>query len=257
MTILAKHWPEYLIEGATLGLFMVSATVCTLLLEHPGSPVRRALASAFQRRVLMGLLMGATAVALIYSPWGRRSGAHMNPAVTLTFLRLGKIDPADAAFYVGAQFAGGLLAVGLVALLARGALAHPAVRFAATRPGPAGAGAAFLGETAISFALMMTVLVLSNSQRLMHWTGIAAGLLVAGFITLEAPLSGMSTNPARTLATALPSGQFAGIWIYFTAPLAGMMLAAEAFVRTRGAEAVLCARLEHDAAFACLFHCRF
>jgi aquaporin Z len=256
MTILAKHWPEYLIEGTALGLFMVSATVFTLLLEHPGSPVRRALASAFLRRALMGLLMGATAVALIYSPWGRRSGAHMNPSVTLTFLRLGKIAPADAAFYVGAQFAGGLVAVALVALAARGALAHPSVRYAATVPGAAGTGTAFLAEAGISFLLMMTVLVLSNSHRLMHWTGMAAGLLVACFITFEAPLSGMSMNPARTIATALPSGRFAGLWIYFTAPLVGMLLAAETFVRTRGAGAVLCAKLEHDAAFACLFHCR-
>lgn len=256
MTILAKHWPEYLIEGAALGLFMVSATLCTVLLEHPGSPVRRAIASALTRRALMGLLMGATAVAIIYSPWGRRSGAHMNPSVTLTFLRLGKIDPADAAFYVGAQFAGGLLAVGLVALWARGALSHPSVRFAATRPGQAGPGGAFFGETAISFLLMTTVLLVSNSPRLMHWTGLAAGLLVACFITFEAPLSGMSMNPARTMATALPSGMFTGLWIYFTAPLAGMLLAAETFVRTRGAGAVLCAKLEHDAAFACLFHCR-
>lgn len=254
---LRMHWPEYLIEGAALGLFMVSATLCTILLEHPASPARRAIASAFARRALMGLLMGATAVSLIYSPWGRRSGAHMNPSVTLTFLRLGKIAPADAAFYVAAQFAGGLLAVTLVALLARAALAHPAVRYASTHPGPAGAGTAFLAEAGISFLLMLTVLFLSNTPRLMHLTGLVAGFLIAGFITFEAPLSGTSMNPARTVATALPAGQFGGLWIYFTAPLLGMLLAAETWVRTRGAGGVLCAKLQHDAAYACIFRCGY
>jgi aquaporin Z len=254
-TTIRRHWPEYLIEAAALGLFMVSATVCTILLEHPASPLRRAIASGLERRMLMGLLMGATAVAIIYSPWGRRSGAHMNPSVTLTFLRLGKIAPADAAFYVAAQFAGGILAVVLVSLLTREALAHPAVRYASTLPGSAGAAVAFAAEIGISFLLMLTVLVVSNARRVMHLTGIAAGILVACFITFEAPLSGMSMNPARTTASALPAGLLHSLWIYYTAPLLGMLLAAEVYVRARGSRAVLCAKLHHDARVGCLFRC--
>jgi aquaporin Z len=255
MTLFRRHWPEYLIEAVALGLFMVSATLFTILLEHPASPLHRAIGSGTERRMLMGLLMGGTAAALIYSPWGRRSGAHMNPSVTLTFLRLGKIAPADAAFYVAAQFAGSLLAVFLVALPARAALANPAVRYAATLPGPAGAGTAFLAEIVISFLLMLTVLVVSNRRRLMHLTGIAAATLVACFITFEAPLSGMSMNPARTTASALPAGLLHGLWIYYTAPLLGMLLAAETYVRARGTRAVRCAKLHHDARVACLFRC--
>jgi aquaporin Z len=250
-----RHWPEYLIEAAALGLFMVAATVCTIVLEHPDSPVRQAIGSAGARRVLMGLLMGATAVALVYSPWGRRSGAHMNPSVTLTFLRLGKIAPVDAAFYVAAQFAGGLLAVLLVAAAARAALAHPAVGFANTLPGPLGARVAFAAETVISFLMMLTVLLFSNARRTMRLTGIAAGFLVAAFITFEAPLSGMSMNPARSTASALPAGMPQALWIYMTAPLLGMLLAAETFVRARGARAVLCAKLHHDSRFRCIFRC--
>ena len=105
------HWREYLIEVAGLGLFMVSAAVMTTILEHPSSPVRQALPGAFTRRVLMGLAMGLTAASLTYSPWGRRSGAHFNPAVTLTFFRLGKIARRDAAFYVGSQFVGGVAGI--------------------------------------------------------------------------------------------------------------------------------------------------
>jgi len=92
----ALHWQEHVMEGALLGLFMISACVFTVIFQLPGSPVRQAIASAELRRVLTGIAMGLTAIALIYSPWGQRSGAHLNPSVTLTFLRLGKIKRVDA-----------------------------------------------------------------------------------------------------------------------------------------------------------------
>ena len=104
---MATHWREYGAEAMALGLFMVSATACTVALEHPASPIRAALPDAFLRRVLMGLAMGTTAAAIIYSPLGARSGAHMNPAVTLAFLWLGRIQPRDAAAYIAAQSIGG------------------------------------------------------------------------------------------------------------------------------------------------------
>ena len=103
---LFQHWPEYLMEAALLGGFMLSACMFATLLEHPRSRGRRAISSAFVRRALMGAAMGLTAVALIYSPWGQQSGAHMNPATTLTFFRLGKTAGWDAAFYIAAQFVG-------------------------------------------------------------------------------------------------------------------------------------------------------
>src|SRR5690349_21185642 len=96
-TAFARHWPEYLIEAALLSAFMLSAVGCTVLLEHPGSPLHQVLESPLVRRVLMGLAMGTTAMALIYSPWGQRSGAHFNPAVRLTFMRLGKVAAASGA----------------------------------------------------------------------------------------------------------------------------------------------------------------
>jgi aquaporin Z len=103
------HWPEYLIEGTCLALFMVSAFTFGTILEHPASLVHQAIPSPVLRRLLMGLAMGGTAVAIIYSPWGKQSGAHINPSTTITFFRLGKIKVCDAAFYLAFQFAGGLL----------------------------------------------------------------------------------------------------------------------------------------------------
>ncbi len=254
---LARHWPEYLIEAAGLGAFMVLACGVTVLLEHPASPPHQAIADPLARRMLIGLAMGLTAVGIIYSPWGKRSGAHINPVVTFTFWRLRKVASWDAVFYGASQFAGGLAGVLLAAALFSPLVAHPSVNYVATVPGPDGPVVAFMAELAISCGLMLTVLVFSNTRRLARFTGLAAGTLVAAYITVEAPLSGMSMNPARTLGSALPSRTWTDLWIYFLAPALGMLLAAEICVRLRGASSVLCAKLHHPSSQPCIFNCGY
>jgi len=253
-THLRRHWPEYGIEAAGLGLFMLSASLFAALLEFPGSPVREALPDPTVRRLWMGLAMGGTAIAIIYSPWGRRSGAHINPGVTLTFLRLKKIEPADAAFYVIAQFAGGIAGILLARLVLGTLLADPAVNYVATLPGRGGTLVALGAEFAISFVLMLVVLVVSNRPGWSRLTGICAGTLVALYIALEAPLSGMSMNPARTLASTVPAETWSALWIYFTAPPLGMLAAAAVYRRANGV--VYCAKLDHGRAPRCIFRCR-
>ena len=253
---LREHWPEYLIEGWALGCFMLSAAFFTLLLEHPGSPLRAALDSELLRRALIGLAMGLTAIALIYSPWGKRSGAHMNPAVTLTFLRLGKVARVDAGFYVLAQTVGALVGVLLASAIAGAAFTGPPVSFIATRPGAAGVTVAFVAEMAISFGLMLVVLVFSNRPRFAPFTGLAAGVLVAAYITFEAPLSGMSMNPARSLASAVPASQWGDLWLYFSAPLLGMLAAAALVTRGVFRAQVGCAKLQHAQDQRCI-HCGY
>lgn len=251
------HWPEYLIEAAGLGVFMLVACAFGTLLGHPDSPVVQAVPSPLGRRALMGVAMGLTAAALIYSPWGTRSGAHFNPATTLTFWRLGKIASADAALYALAQTVGGLAGVVVAAALLGPPLAAPDVLYVATVPGSAGPAGAFVAEAAITFVLMSVVLRVSNTPHLTRLTGLFAGALVGMYITLEAPLSGMSMNPARSLASALPAGTWPTLWIYFTAPPLGMLTAAELYVRRRGPAAVFCAKLHHDTSTRCIFRCRF
>ncbi|HYC56240.1 MAG TPA: aquaporin [Candidatus Binatia bacterium] len=222
-----KGTSEYFMEAAGLGAFMLSACLCTVAIEHPGLPLRTAIESALARRGLMGAAMGATAIAITYSPWGRRSGAHINPSVTLAFLRLGRITRIDAAAYVAFQTLGALAGVLLAALLAGPALQHPAVHFAVTVPGGSGVAVAFAAELAISALLMTAVLVLSGTPALAPRCGLVCGTLVAAFITFEAPLSGMSMNPARTLASGVFAGDLRALWLYLTAPPLGMLLAAE------------------------------
>lgn len=244
-------------EAAGLGLFMLSAAVFGTLLEYPGSPVHQAIPAPWLRRVLMGLLMGSTAIAIIYSPWGKQSGAHINPSVTLTFFRLGKVEPWDAFFYVLSQFTGGVIGLFLVAVVIGAPLAHPSVNYVATLPGEPGPVPAFIAEVFISFLLMFVILRVSNAPALNRYTGLFAGTLVAAYIALEAPLSGMSMNPARTFASALPGRLWMWLWIYFTAPPLGMLLAAEVYLRLNGARKVLCAKLRHDNDKRCIFRCRY
>ena len=249
------HWPEYLCEAAALGVFMIAASICAVVIEHPESAVRQAIGDPTLRRLLMGLAMGGTAIAIIYSPMGARSGAHMNPSTTLAFARLGKIAPRDAAAYVVAQCAGAGAGVVIASVALSPWLAHASVNYVATVPGPAGPSAAFAAELIIAFVLMHVVLALANSRHA-KLTGLAAGSLVALYILVEAPVSGMSLNPARSLAPALLAGTVDSLWIYLIAPVADMALAAEVHVRRGGRSLVPCAKLNHAGSSPCIFRCR-
>lgn len=251
---LRQHWPEYAMEAAELGLFMISAATVGVILGHPDSPAHQAIPDAFFRRVIAGCAMGLTAICLIYSPWGKQSGAHMNPAVTFTFFRLGKVKPKDAAFYVCAQFIGGIAGVALARLVLGASLGHPSVNYVATLPGPWGNGTAFLAEFVISFVLMWVVLKVSNSASRSRYTGLFAGALIAVYITLEDPFSGMSMNPARTLGSALPAMRWDSVWIYFVAPPLAMLAAAELHVRATRGRLPGCAKYHHDNNTRCI-HC--
>lgn len=254
---LRTHWPEYLMEAACLGLFMLSACLFGVLLEHPASAINRAIDSATARRILMGIAMGATAVAIIHTPWGKRSGAHMNPAVTLAFWSLGKVRPTDAAFYIAAQFAGGIAGVWLGATLIGPALSETHVNFVVTAPGPWGEWIALFAEFAISLILMTTVLVLANTPRLSRFTPWAAGILIATYISIEAPVSGMSMNPARTLGSAASAGEYGSLWIYFLAPPLAMLLAGRVYRGVNGARRLHCAKFHHHNNQRCIFRCEW
>jgi aquaporin Z len=251
------HWPEYLMEASELGIFMISACAFGVLLFHPASPASQSIHNEVLRRVLMGMAMGSTAIAIIFSPFGRRSGAHFNPAVTLTYFRLGKVEPWDAAFYTLFQFVGGIAGVLVASLVLGNLVAHRSVNYAATVPGPKGPLPAFLAELTISFILMSVILTVSNTKRLGRWTGLFSGALAATYISIESPISGMSMNPARTLGSAFAARHWMSLWIYFTAPPLGMLLAAEVYKWVRSGRAIACAKLHHHNNQRCIFRCNF
>jgi aquaporin Z len=205
----------------------------------------------------MGLAMGATGACIVYSPWGKQSGAHFNPAVTLTFWRLGRVGGWDALFYVVGQFLGAIAGAVVAALVAGMWLSHDSVRYAVTTPGAAGVLVAWGTEFGLAFGLMTTVLVASNTPKLARYTGLFTAALVAAYIPAAAAWSGMSMNPARSFASAAVSQIWTGLWIYFTAPPLAMLVAAECYVRLRGRSAIGCAKLHHDNDRRCIFcECR-
>lgn len=252
---LREHWPEYAIEATLLGSFMFIACLTVAAVQHPLSPIAPIFKSNIMRRGAIGLIMGSTAIALIYSPLGARSGAHMNPATTLTFFTLGKVALWDAVWYIFAQFIGGAIGVRAARLVIPQPIQHESVVFALTRPGRHGARVAWLAEVFITFIMMLMVLSFSNHQETAPYTGLMAGVLVAVFILVEAPLSGMSMNPARTLASALHAKVFRHLWIYFTAPPLGMLAAALLYSTAIQDRQVHCAKLNHEGHSRCIFRC--
>lgn len=251
---LRGHWPEYLIEACGLGTIMLVSVIAVAVLEVPLVPALGAL-DPVTRRAVAGFCIAGTVVALVYSRWGRQSGAHFNPSVTLTFLLLGKVRPWDGAFYITSQVVGGLAGIHLAHWLLGEVVARPPVRWIVTVPGPAGAGSAFIAELLCAFLLMSVVLVLGGVPRLARLTGLAAGLLIFSYILFESPISGFSLNPARSFASALPAGVWIAFWIYLLAPPLGMLLAALVNVRAH-MPCMTCAKLVHDDGVRCI-HCGF
>ncbi len=250
------HWPEYLMEASELGLYMFLTCGFATLVRHPDSPLRHALPSDTARRGLMGSGMGLAIIAIIMSPWGKQSGGHFNPAITVAFYRLGKVEFWDAWFYLIAQFMGAVGGVAVAASAFGAALGNGEVHSAVTAPGMYGAPLAFLAELAISFVLMISLLLLTNHPALARYTPYFIGILIALYITFETPLSGMSTNPARTFGSALHANYWRALWIYFVAPSLGMLLAGEAFLAMRRGAPPFCAKLDHHNNKRCIFHHR-
>src|SRR5262249_28064070 len=159
------------------------------------------------------LCMAITAICLIYSHWGRRTGALMNPAIVVGFVRLGRLQLADAIGFIVAQLIGSALG-GFVAVLVLGRLvSDPSVNYVATVPGMVGLLVAWIGEFVIALAMMTVVMAVNKQPRLAPFTGYFAAGLVFLYITFEAPISGMSLNPARTFGSAIVGNIWIGWWI--------------------------------------------
>lgn len=225
-----KNWVHYVQEALGLAIFMVSACFFGALLNASGSYWQRAIQDDFTRLSITGILMGLTALLIFYSPFTAPSGSHINPAVTLTYLRLGKMCRWDALFYILFQFAGGTAAVYIMQTIMGNELTDAPVHSAVTIPGAGGLWAACVMEFLIAFVTMTLVLFTSANNQLKRYTRIIAGLLVCTWVIVAGPVSGFGMNPARSFASALPAQIWTGFWIYLFIPIAGMLCAAEMYV---------------------------
>ncbi|HEY0679929.1 MAG TPA: aquaporin [Chitinophagaceae bacterium] len=224
-----KKWKLYLMEALGLGIFMISSCFFAGLFESDGSSVHQKISDPFVRLVLMGIMMGLTALFIFYSPATSPSGSHINPAVTITFLRLGRIGGWDAFFYIIFQLAGGTLAVFLMAVLMNDMLTAPPVNSVVTVPLQGSLNAA-VTEFSVAFIMMTVILFTSYINKLSRYTKIIAACLVCCFVVLAGPVSGFGMNPARTIASALPSDIWTDWWIYIFIPIGGMLTAAEVYL---------------------------
>jgi aquaporin Z len=192
-----------------------------------GSPVIHLLPGAAARRIVTGLLFGTTGAVIALSPLGKESGAHINPAVTFGFWLMGRLKTRHAVGYVACQLAGAL--IGAAPLLAWGAMGRN-VAYGATEPGRAyGAMWALLGETITTFALIFGLFLFLRHRQLRAFTPALFPPLYAIMVWLEAPVSGTSTNPARSFGPSVISGDWHGWWVYWLGPFLGTIVAVAAY----------------------------
>jgi aquaporin Z len=247
---LRRHWPEYAIEAGFLAAFVLCAGVASAWAQSGDGSA----AELVVRRLVAGVTMGLVLIAMIYSSWGRRSGTHLNPAITLAYARLGKIGRWDALFYLLAQVAGALAAVWLL----RSGSLLPGVpqSLLSASTGPRNEWTAYLTEFVLSAMGMLLILFTSNHASWFRWTGLVYALLVMLVVACAAPLAGFGMNVARLLAVDLSGDTAALQWLNLLPPLLGMQLAVEAYRLLTGRQQVLCAKLAHNTHGRCIFRCQ-
>jgi aquaporin Z len=218
----AVPWGLLFSEG--LGTALLLAVGCSLVIANfgQGSPVSQIIPSLAWRRALTGFAFGSVGASLALSPIGRTSGAHINPIVTLAFWSHRTLRGRLALGYVGAQFLGGLL--GAWPLLLWGPMGN-SVHYAATLPGPSGLGPALAGEAVATFCLVAGLLFFVGHHALRRFTPALFPALYAWLVWWEAPLSGTSTNPARSLGPALVAHAWSGWWVDWCGPIVGGLIA--------------------------------
>lgn len=225
-----QNWKYYLQEALGLGIFMLSACFFSAILFSDEGRWAQSIPSIAIKNILMGIAMGSTALFIFYSPVTAPSGSQINPAVTLTFLRLNKMCKYDALFFIAFQIIGGTAAVFLMQLLIGRILTEPPVNSAITVPGKAGLWPALFAEFIIAFTTMTMILLTSSNAKLKKYTRLFAGCLVCTWVIVAGPISGFGMNPARSFASAFPANVWTAFWVYLFVPFAGMLLAAEVYL---------------------------
>ncbi len=202
------------------------------------------MASHSGRLLLTGLLFAGSGSLVAISPLGRRSGAHLNPAVTLAFWTQRKVHPHDLVGYAVAQIAGATVAAaGLRLLWGHTALA---LRMGSTQPGHGFGSLDAAGlETLMTAVLILLIFFFTSSPGTARWTPLGTWLLVATFVWQGAPYTGTSLNPARSIAPAVVAADADNLWVYLAGPCAGALFAAAIFATFRHTT-TLTAKLFHD-----------
>jgi aquaporin Z len=233
------NWPIFWYEMLGTGLLLLIGLSLVTVMFGAGSPIVKWIPYIGYRRLITGFLFGSTGALIAISPIGKVSGAHINPVVTMAFLLFKKIDRRTALSYVLGQFAGAV--IGCIPLLAWGSMGR-SVDFGATTPGQGYTmTTALLGEIITTFTMVSLLSLFLGYRHLRPYTPAIFPVLYSVMSFLEAAISGVSTNPARSLGPSVISGQWAGWWIYWVGPVTGAFLStlAMSFIAKRITEARL------------------
>jgi aquaporin Z len=234
----------YLSEG--IGTFvMMLLGISAIAFNFATEFMAGVLPSEPMRLLLTGIMFAGSATLVVYSPVGRISGAHLNPAVSLAFLLQKKMGPIDAAVFMVMQCLGSIAAA-FLALFLWGNHAKQ-IKMGMTLPG-AGENIlfVFLVEVVITFLLVIALFFFLHRKSLTRYTGLALGILVASLVFLTAHISGTSLNPARSLGPAVAAADFSSLWVYLTAPFVGSILAVIMAACLPSSIRPLCAKLNHQ-----------
>ena len=202
-----------------------------LVLIGPGTVMVNAYTGGAVGATGVALAFAFVVIAMVYA-LGHLSGAHINPAVTLGFWSVRRFPAADVVPYIVAQCAGATAA----SVVLRAALG-PVGELGATLP-RIGAGPAFVIEWFLSFALMFVIMAVANVPRVGEcFAALAVGLTVGFCALMGGPITGASMNPARSLGPAVIGNLWQAHWVYWLAPITGMMAAARVYQFLRVANA--------------------
>jgi aquaporin Z len=237
------HPKMYASELVGTALLVFLGLSIVIALWGRGAPFASWPISPDARRLLNGFLFGAVGAAIAFSPIGKMSGAHINPAMTLAFWLDGKLRWRDASFYIVAQLVGA--GFGAVALLVWGSVGA-SDQWGASLPNRyVPTWLPVVGETVCTFLLVVLIFVFAAHKVTQPFTPLVNPPLFAVLTWLEAPLSGASANPARSFGPALIAWVWQGWWVYWIGPCLGAALAVavlrfDMFRFHRPAEARLC-----------------
>lgn len=234
-------WRPFLAEFLGTGLLLLVGLSLVILMFGEDAPGASLIPNLKLRQGTTGFLFGCVGGGIALSPIGKVSGAHINPAVTLGFTLMRKLDARTSAGYILSQLAGAV--VGCTPLLLWGSMGR-SIDFGATKPGAQfGLGEAMIGEITTTFVLVTSLCIFIAYRKIRNYTPYMIPVLYGIMVPLESDASGTSTNPARSFGPAIVSGQWEHWWIYWVGPLAGMVLAI--FVCSFFAQRIEVAKLYH------------
>ena len=194
-----------------------------------GSIVAKWIPSELARTILTGFMFGCVGCLIALSWVGKISGAHINPAVSVAFWLRGKMKTNALIGYVLAQMIGAV--IGCLPLLLIWDKQGRSIQYGITLPKSVGLG--FLSEVLATGSLIFYLYIFIGRKKLRNYTPFGIPILYSILNIFFAPLSGDSTNPARSFGPAVITGNFSYYWLYWVAPLVGVVLVTIYFRRRR------------------------